>query len=307
MNTKYKRIAYTTAAAVTLASSLALFAAQANEGGDKQFREAQAVGSTLEIHVTDAGKVLVRGAKVTSVAGATINATATWGSTVFNWAVVTDSGTEFVRRFGGASGTSEISAGDFISFQGVLDTTVASPITVKASVVKDWSIQKKRGSFYGTVSSVDVSAKSFVLASEDRRDITVKVTDSTKIVKGNETTVGAFSDITVGAKLTAAGLYNNQTKILEADGIKIHLATAIRTTLEGKIKSVAGQSPPTSMVITSGDKDYTVNISTDTSILNKLWLAGLLSGFHTGDKVRVYGTVNANLTVDATVVRSLSL
>ncbi|MDO8522866.1 MAG: DUF5666 domain-containing protein [bacterium] len=301
---RLKHIAYSGVVALSLAS-LALFAAQADERGDKQFREAQAVGSTLEIHVTDSGRVLVRGAKVTSISGSTINATATWGSAVFNWGVVTDSSTEWVRRSGGNSSISEVSVGDFISFQGALDTTVASPITVKAKVVKDWSIQKRHGAFSGSVKNVDGTAKTFVLASEERGDVVVKVLDSTKIKKGKD--AGVFTDITVGIKLTAAGLYNDQTKILEADEIKIHAPAAIRTTLEGKIKTAPGSAKPTTMIVTAGDKDYTVSISVDTSVLGNLWLVANLSSFKVGDKVRVYGTVNTDLAVDATVIRNTSI
>ena len=234
---KLKNLAYSGAVVLSLAS-LALFMAQARndkdhdrdkERGEKQLREAQAIGSTLEIHVTDHGKVLVRGAKVTSISGNTINASATWGSAVFNWAVVTDSSTELIRRFGGKAAISEISVGDFISFRGILDTSVANPITVKASAVKDWSIQKQ-------------------------------------------------------------------------------IPAPIRTTLEGKIKSVGGTTTlPTTFVMTSGNKDYTVNVSAGTAVLNHLWLQAALSSFKAGDKIRVYGTVNANLTVEATVVRNVSL
>ena len=300
---KIKYLAYSGIMALSLAS-LALFTA-ADENGEKQLKEARSVGSTLEIHVTDNGKVLVRGAKVTSVSGNTINASTTWGSAVFNWAVVTDSSTEWVRRFGGASAISEVSVGDFISFQGVLDTTIGSPITVKARVVKDWSIQKKHASFYGLIKSVDASAKTFVLTSEDKGDISVKISDTTKITKGN--TVGTFSDITVGSKVTASGLYNTESKVLEADSVKIHLPTAIRTTLEGKIKSITGTTPPTTIIVTSKNKDYTVNVSVDTSILSALWLTSNLNSYHVGDGIRVYGTVNADLTVDATVIRNVSI
>ncbi|MDO8664304.1 MAG: hypothetical protein Q7K44_02020 [Candidatus Liptonbacteria bacterium] len=301
MKTKY--IAYAGTVVLSLAS-LALFAA-ADENGEKQLKEARSVGSTLEIHITDNGKTLIRGAKVTSVSGNTINASATWGSVVFNWAVVTDSSTEFIRRYGSASKISEISIGDFISFQGALDTTVGSPVTVKARIIKDWSIQKKHASFYGLVKSTDTSAKGFILTSEDKGDISVKVSDTAKITKGN--VAGVFADITVGAKVTASGLYNTESKILEADTVKIHLPTAIRTTLEGKIKSITGTAPPTTLVVTSKDKDYTVNVSVDTSVLNALWLASNLSAYHVGDGARVYGTVNADLTVDATVIRNVNI
>ena len=96
----------------------------------------------VSINFGENGRVAVSGAKVTSVSGGTINATTGFGSVNFTWSVATDGSTKFTRRPGGISSISEISVGDVISFSGSLNTAVASPLTVKASSVKDWSIQK---------------------------------------------------------------------------------------------------------------------------------------------------------------------
>src|SRR5262245_18507273 len=84
------------------------------------------VGSTLEVHISDNGKVLVRGAEVTAVKGGTITAANTWGSANMTWTVNTTADTHFVRKNGGASAINEVSVGDFISFQGMLVTTSAN-------------------------------------------------------------------------------------------------------------------------------------------------------------------------------------
>ncbi len=119
-----------------------------NRGGEDngkgvQAEEAHQKGSTLEVHISNKGKVNVQGAKVTSISGNTINASTSWGSVGLSWAVNVLSDTRLVRRFGGTATISEISVGDFIGFQGNLVTTSASPIVVNATKVKDWSIQKK--------------------------------------------------------------------------------------------------------------------------------------------------------------------
>ena len=171
-------------------------------GDDRdQKSEAHKNGSTLEVHIYDDGKVLVRGAKVTSVSGTTVNAVTTWGSVNMAWAINTDSKTKMIRRYGGQSMLSEISVGDFVSFKGNLVNTVASPVTVQAQILKDWSIQKKNATISGSVSSIDATAQSFVVAAGERGDVTVKVTSSTKIVKGDATMT--FADIIVGAKVSA--------------------------------------------------------------------------------------------------------
>ena len=200
-----------------------------HDEGMKNKDEAHAAGSTLEVHFLDNGKVLVRGAKVTDVSTSAniVHAVTSWGSVTLNWAVAVDNNTEMIRRFGGKSLLSEISVGDFLSFQGGLETTVAAPYTVHATVLKDWSIQKR--------------------------------------------------------------------------------SIAVKTTIEGTIKSISGTGVPTTLVLTAGNKDYTIKIDANTSLLNTLWLRATLdSGFHVGDKVRVYGAVNTDMTVDATVVRDTS-
>lgn len=277
-----------------------------DEDGGSHMREAKSIGSTLEVHVSDNGKVLVRGAKVTAISGNVVSAAVTWGSVSLNWNVVADANTQLVRRSGGASSIAEISVGDFMSFQGMLVTGVSSPLTVQAQVIKDWSVQRTRASFHGNVQSVDAAMRSFVLASEDKKSITVSVTSSTRIVKGDAQ--GIFTDIALGAKVTASGLYNNLMNKLEADSVKVHLAGAQRTTIEGIVKTVSASSmAPTTIVVTSGNTDYTVNVSIDTSVLNVLWLRLPIGSIRAGDKIRVYGTVNTNATVDATVVRDTSI
>ena len=260
-------------------------------------------GSKVEIAIGDNGKVRVGGAKITAINGATISAVSTWGSLSFNWTVMTNGSTQFLRLYGGASGLSEMAVGDFISFQGMLDTNASSP-TVTATAVKDWSIQKTRATFNGTVQSANSADGSFVLTTENRGNITVKTTSTTKIAKGG--IVGVFADIMVNAKVTASGLWNNLTNILEASEVKIKVPDT-RTTLEGTVKTTAAGAVPTTFVMTSGGVDYTVKVAADTSILNVLWLHTALTNVHAGDKIRVYGLVNADHTIDATVVRDTAI
>ncbi len=198
-----------------------------DNGNSWQAKEAHVNGSTLEVHIGDNGKVLVRGAKVTAISGNTISAFTSWGSVNLNWTVNVMSNSQMVRKFGGNSNLSEIAIGDYLSFQGTLVTTSSSPFVVNASFIKNWSAQKN---------------------------------------------------------------------------------LTVRTTIEGTLKSLVSVNSPTTMVVNSGNKDYTVSIATNTSVLNSLWLRAILSSFTIGDKVRVYGVVNTtSLTMDATVVRNVSL
>lgn len=273
----------------------------------KQEREVKEIGSTLEVHITERGNVLVRGAKVTAISGNTISASTAWGGASMAWNVVTDGNTQFIRRAGGKSSISEISVGDFVSFQGALQTSVTSPFTVQAKIVRDWSIQKQNATFSGTVQSVDSVSQSFVLSSENRGNVTVFVSTSTKVEKGGVS--GVFSDIVAGVKATVSGLYNNLTSRIDADKVQIRVEKPQPITVEGKIKTPpASTSAPTTMVVTMKDKDYTVSIASDTSVLNVFWLRIPLSSLKAGDNIRIYGLVNsASSTIDATVIRDTSV
>ena len=296
--------------AVATVGSIAF--AKSNENDHKDKNDAHSVGSTLEVHIGDDGNVLVRGAKVTAINGSAITATTAWGSASLTWTVNTNASTNLVRRFGGDfTSLSEIATGDLISFTGPLNTT-AGQLTVTAKTLKDWSIQQARANFKGTVSSVNASAQSFALQTKERGTITVMVNSSTSITRAG--TVVVFADVKAGDQVEhTSGLYDNASHILRAEVIKFHAAKPAllnRRTFEGTLKSIASTTAPTTFVLTlNGNADYTVNVPTGISIINKLWAATPLSGLHVGDKLRVYGAIEAahTTTIDATVIRDISI
>ncbi len=275
----------------------------ADDDRGEHMKAAHSLGSTLEVHINDNGKTLVRGAKVTAVSGNTITATTAWGSVSMAWTVNTNAGTEFVRKAGGASNISEVSVGDFISFYGMLVTTT-SGFTVNADIVKDWSVQAISGSFNGTVQSVNVSANSFVLASNERGTVTVMVSGQTSVMKGDAAAV--FADIVAGASVQVKGVWNTQTNTIAASRVTIKVPKIEARTFEGTIKSISATTLPTVIVLTVDNIDYTVNVAANISILNNLWLTTSLANFHVGDRLRVYGTVSGT-TIQASVVRDTSI
>lgn len=218
-----KYLGFVLVAAFVLLGAVHFVSAENNlDEGMRHKKEVHDSGSTLEVHFFDSGKVLVRGAKVTSISGNTVNAFTAWGSVNLNWAVNVDpNGSKVVRKFGGVASVSEIAVGDLISFHGDLVTTTASPLTVNAKTVKDWSIQKKLSGVNGTVKSVDPALMSFVLTNGERGDVTVLVTSSTKISKGEDGTAATFADVTVGARVGARGVWNTLSSQLTASEVRI--------------------------------------------------------------------------------------
>jgi hypothetical protein len=186
------------------------------EDGNKNLEDARKVGSTLEVHITNNGKALVRGAKITSIGENMVTATTEWGSAMVTWTVLTDSNTRFIRKVGNSS-VSEILIGDVISFSGMVSTN-APAFTIKADVLKNWSARKARENLNGTVKSVDALNLSFIVTTS-RGDITVKTSITTQFKKGAD--AATFADVVVGKKVGAEGSYDEVTKTLTAENVRI--------------------------------------------------------------------------------------
>lgn len=254
--------------------------------------------------INENGKVSLQGAKVVSIDGSVINATISWGgSSGFSGVIKTDASTEFIRRNGGRTSMSEIAPGHYIAVEGMLDTSASKP-TVIAKVVRDWSVMKMEINPFGVVSSIDATAKTFMLKTQERGVLKVLVSDNTVFTKGSAP--ATFSTLKVGDMLSVNGLLEQSTNTLQANRIKIRVQDR-RVFEGGRLKTAyTGSSTPASIVATFGKIDYTVNVSSDTSVLNFRWARVNLSDFKQGDHVRVYGAADGT-TIDATVVRDVSL
>lgn len=259
------------------------------------------VGSLAEVHINPGGRVLVRGANVTAINGATISAVVTWGSAVMNWTVKTDGHTSFYGVNKPSFALADISAGDVISFQGGLDQS-SSQFTVNAKHLRDWSTRNVH--YTGTVSSIEASSTSFMLLTPGRGTVKVVVTEATVIKKNQSTTT--FAAIALNDRLDVAGRLNKQNGVLFANHIRIANPLGVKTIFEGKLKSLAASTTPTTAVVTIGGNDYTVNISATTSVLNFKWANVSIGSFHVGDRIRIYGAADTT-TIDATVIRDVSL
>jgi hypothetical protein len=140
--------------------------------------------------------------------------------------------------------------------------------------------------------------------------VTVVVDANTAIKEGGASTT--FAAIAAGKKITlASGLFNNLTSTLQATKVDIYQNKALlsKRTFEGTLKSLtASATPPTTLVLTVGSTDFTVNVPLNISIIGQNWLTLPLSSFVVGDKVRVYGAVQPQsmTTIDASIVRDAS-
>jgi hypothetical protein len=296
-------------AGMLLAGLVAGVSAQTANESAQVAGTARAVGSTIELHINNNGKVLIRGIKVSGVSGNIVSGTIAWGSYSLPISINGASVTKVARRFGGTAEVSEISAGDFISVEGSLDQT-QSALTVNATFIKDWSIQKKAATFSGTVSSVNASSTSFVLASRERGNVTVTVTASTTIMKGNQP--ATFADIAQGATISSvSGIWDTVSNTLTANKVRIYVNEQVlnKRTFEGTLQAIGGTTAPTTLTVQVDNTTYTVNVAANTTLITNKWNATTLSAMAAGNTVRVYGSVEANntSTIDALVVRDVSI
>jgi hypothetical protein len=126
-----------------------------------------------------------------------------------------DDKTQFRRRFWGKGTLSEISVGDTLDIAGKWTNETKSEIT--AVLIRNESIQKRFGVFFGEVKSL--TANGFVMTTIHRDDETVTL-GTAKLVNRKEELVTA-SDIKVGDRVRVRGMWNSNLKtITETTEIK---------------------------------------------------------------------------------------
>lgn len=135
-----------------------------------------------------------------------------------NFTVKVTEKTLLLRKFGGKSSLSEFSVGDIISVRGKwLDE---EKTILESRVIRNVSIQKRKGTFWGTVKSIDSGAKSFVLTSVQRGDQSVSTDEKTRIVNRREEPI-SFEDLLLGHRVRVSGLWDSKLgKITEVSRIK---------------------------------------------------------------------------------------
>ena len=111
--------------------------------------------------------------------------------------------THFRRRFWGKSSLAEISVGDSVDIIGKWSNEGKTEI--KALVIRNLSIQKRFGAFFGTVKSITDTG--FVMTTIQKGDETV-VLDSAKLIDRKGQAITA-SDIQIGHKVRVKGLWDS--------------------------------------------------------------------------------------------------
>lgn len=172
--------------------------------------------------------VIVGGATVKTNTAGRLTVETAFGATIVPLAVTTTAETKVFRAYDGkGSAVADISVGDIISFEGILDTTVAS-LTVAAKKIKDYSLQIVGANYGGVVSALSITENTdgkvgsfkLPLANETNQFITVFVSATTTISSTTAKNL-KLSDIRNGYfVISARGIVNTQKSELRAREIK---------------------------------------------------------------------------------------
>jgi len=150
---------------------------------------------------------------ITAINGTTLTVSTKDGK---SYTVQTDDKTQFRRRFWGKGSLAEMSVGDFVNVIG--KWTDDSHTTIQAILVRDLSIQKFMGVFFGTIQSLTNSG--WVMTTIGRGNQTVTISSSTKLTNRKGQTISQ-SDIAVGHKVRVHGMWDRTANtITEATAVK---------------------------------------------------------------------------------------
>ncbi len=171
-------------------------------------------------------RVHLVGAEVNAVGDGTITAEKD-GKT---YTVNTDTKTKLRRHFWGKSELAEFSIGNMVNIWGTWADETQT--TINAKMIKNLSIMKRHGAFFGTIKSL--GDNSFVITSVHRGDQTVTVATTTKYLNRREQAI-AFADLQVGHRVRIKGLWdksnNTVTEVVQVKDFSLPPKTEKTTTI----------------------------------------------------------------------------
>lgn len=147
-------------------------------------------------------RIVIGNGKVTAKNGTTL--TVQKDSTTYT--VTTDTSTEFRRKFWGKSSLDEVVVGNMVNVIG--HWADSAHTSVLAKQVRDLSIQKRYGIFFGEVKSLGASGWVMSTISDKRADQTVTVSSTTKFTNRKEEAI-TQADVKVGARVRVRGLWDS--------------------------------------------------------------------------------------------------
>lgn len=261
-----------------------------------------------EVHFAPDGTFTATALTVYQKAETNFFVRATWGRSFIRITLVTNPSTVVTRSYGEPAKVDDIQEGHVLDVTGTLNFSGES-INITPTKIRDTNLLSAGKNLSGTVKSVDMNARSFVLSNDTFGTTSIRMAEGAGIVKGVRTIY--LGDLSVGDKvLSANGTYDYPTNTLSATYVSVYQtpSTFVPRNFQGKLKSLSGTDLPASMVVSVDGTDYRVFLSKDAAVLNRMRAETVLSRFIVGDIVRFYGAIRkADLSqVDAEVIRDLN-
>lgn len=159
----------------------------------------------LKSKITKFGRAAIINGTLSGKNGTTLTVTKD-GKT---YTVLTDDKTQLRRRFWGKATLDEMQTGDTVNVHG--KWTDDAKTTIQATLVRDLSIQKRFGVFFGTVTSL--TSNGWVMQTIKRGSQTVTVSPSTRFVNRRGEVINQ-SDIAVGHRVRVRGLWDSKANTI---------------------------------------------------------------------------------------------
>lgn len=157
--------------------------------------------------------------------------------------VLTDDKTQFRRRFWGKGFLSEIAVGHSVNVIG--QWVDEEKTTIQARIVRDVSIQKRYGVFFGVIQSLTDGGWVMTTVSGKRENQTVTIGASTKLVNRKEETI-TKTDIVVGHRVRVKGLWDRENNtVTEVTHVKDFNLPVVPTVSVTPTPAAAATATPT--------------------------------------------------------------
>ncbi len=266
--------------------------------------------SVPEIHITRDAKANVSGIRVVQISGTTFYGVSTWGKVSLRWTIKTTDTTGFYRRLGESTSRGEIKVDDYLTVTGDLESG-DDILAIQAKTIKDLSNQKEKSELKGTIRKLGSDGSSFILTTEnDKDEINLLFSTTSYIVKGSR--IVDVSEIKPGDRvMNVSGTLDHlgKTFAVQTAQIYVDLSQFTSRNFQGTLKSIESTALPTKVVVTVLGKEYTVELGTDTPVLNKTRAKASLARFIIGDTIRFYGAIQEGspTLIKAEIIRNIDL
>lgn len=127
-----------------------------------------------------------------------------------SYTINTTATTKFRRHYWGESSLKEILVGNSVVVFGQF--TDDAKTTINAKLVRNLSVVKKKGVFFGRVQSIN--GNTLVVKADKKGNITVKTTNQTKFIARNSSSM-TVDKIKVGDSIRIRGVYDQSTNTID--------------------------------------------------------------------------------------------